>query len=188
MATSTATMTTEEFLALPDDDTERMLIRGELWENSLTTRNFPHSRLNMQVGYVFISWLETQPEPRGVVIGGEARVRIRRDPDTIVGVDVAYISPELAAQTPPDAKLVDGPPTLAVEILSPTDKQEEIIKKIREYLDAGVPLIWLIEPILETITVYRPGAPTRTYSVGDEIDAEPHLPGFRVPVARVFAH
>src|SRR5437899_2012575 len=90
-------MTTEELLAMPDDGVERWLIRGELWEKKMTVRNRVHSRIMASVSYLLLAWLEQQPGPHGQVLCGEAGCRLRRNPDSTVGVDVVYISADLAA-------------------------------------------------------------------------------------------
>jgi Uma2 family endonuclease len=180
-------MTTEELFALPEDGVDRELIRGQLRERPMTKRNRRHSRIEAKVTYVLEAWLERQPGPRGEVVCGEAGFRIRRDPDTTVGIDAAYVSPEVAAETPESPPWFDGPPVLAVEILSPSDEHGEVVEKIREYLDAGVPLVWIIDPDFRTVVVYRPDAEPELFNVRQELSAEPHLPGFRVPVARIFA-
>jgi Uma2 family endonuclease len=188
MATAAANlMTTEEFLALPDDDdVERDLIRGKLYEEPMTKRSRRHARSESRVAQMLNIWLDAQPEPRGEVCSGEIGFRIRSDPDTIVGIDVAYASAELAAATSDDASYFDGPPTLAVEILSPSDRQERIDAKVTSYLDAGVPLVWVVNPRFRTVTVFRPGAEPELFNARQEITAEPHLPGFRVPVVKLF--
>jgi Uma2 family endonuclease len=186
MATTTTLMTAEEFLALPDDGVERMLIRGELWERTMTTRGYPHCRVNARLGHVLLTWRDAQPEPRGEVVVGEARVRIRHDPDTIVGIDLAYISGDLAGRTDPLASFIDGPPVLAVEILSPSDVQEDINAKVLDYLDAGVLLVWVVDPVFRTVMVYRPDTEPELFNNRQDLTAEPHLPGFRVPVAKIF--
>src|SRR5271166_3504265 len=84
------------------------------------------------------NWLDQQPEPRGAVLCGEAGCRLRRDPDTTVGIDVVYISAELAARESDETSLIDGVPVLVVEILSPGDTQEEVDEKIDGYLQAGI--------------------------------------------------
>src|SRR5215211_2404404 len=124
-------MTTEQLLALPDDGKERWLIRGELRERGMTRRNRGHSRVSMKIGYLLRKWMETQPEPRGEILGGEAGVRLRRNPDTTVGVDVAYLSGESARAHPHDDGFFEGVPVLVVEILSPSDKQDEINEKLK---------------------------------------------------------
>ena len=179
-------MTTEELLAVPEDGMDRELIRGQLREKPMTYRNPFHSEVNITVGYLLKLWVKQQPQPRGRVLGGEAGFRIRKDPDTTVGIDVAYISPELAAQTPPKARLVDGIPLLAVEILSPSDQHEDVAEKVQEYLSAGVALVWVIDPIFRTVEVHRPGVEPEQFNARQDLTAEPHLPGFRVAVAEIF--
>src|SRR5690242_1140644 len=91
-------MTTEEFLALPDDGVERWLIRGELREfpggnlqgKAMTVRNRWHSRVMTRMAKFLDNWLDGQPEPRGSVLCGEAGVRLSHDPESVVGVDVVY--------------------------------------------------------------------------------------------------
>ena len=126
-------------------------------------------------------------EPRGSVLGGEAGVRLRRDPDTTVGIDVVYISADLAAHNPSDTTIIDGVPVLAVEILSPNNTVEEIDEKIDQYLEAGVPLVWIVDTRDRTVTIYRPDQEPELVNVRQELSGEPHLPGFRVPVANLFA-
>jgi Uma2 family endonuclease len=180
-------MTTEELLKLPEDDgTERELIRGELRERPMTKRNRIHTAVESMVAYYLNAWRLTQPEPRGRVHSGEAGCILRRNPDTTVGVDVVYLSPQQAAAVPAGTTLIDGPPVLAVEILSPTDRQDEITEKVQEYLTAGVAHVWVIEPIFRTAIVYRPGGVPEPLNETGELTAEPHLPGFRVRVADLF--
>jgi Uma2 family endonuclease len=180
----TPRMTVEEFLALPDDGVERMLIDGVVREVGMTVRNWQHSAILMKLGMVLNLWLRDRPGPRGRVVGGEAGFRLSSG--TLVGIDAAYASPELAAATPASRSYFEGNPTLAVEVLSPSDKQEDIDDKIAAYLASGVPIIWVVQPRFRTITAYRPDAEPRLYTVREEIDAEPHLPGFRADVATIF--
>jgi Uma2 family endonuclease len=194
---ATTLMTTEQFLALPDDGVERWLIRGQLREKpalvgqlrgkKMTVRNRLHSRVLIRVGYLLESWRQGQPAPRGSVLGGEAGVRLTRDPDTTVGIDVVYVSAELAARQPANTTLIDGVPVLAVEILSPNDTQDEINEKIDDYLSAGILLVWIIDPRRRTVTIHRPDHEPELVNVRQELSGEPHLPGFRVPVAELFA-
>jgi Uma2 family endonuclease len=179
-------MTTEELLAIPDDGVERWLIRGQLREQGMTRRNRWHGGVEAKISYFLWAWLRQQPEPHGQVLSGEVGCRLRRNPDTSVGVDVMYISADLADREPEDTSLIDGPPILAVEILSPSDKLEEITEKVDEYLRAGVALVWVVDPHFHTVTVYRPDAAPQMFNVSEELTGEPHLPGFRVAVADIF--
>src|SRR5262245_55737576 len=129
-ALASAPMTTEEMLALPATGVERWLIDGELREKPMTVRNRFHSRLTTRVARFLDVWLDEQPEPRGQVLSGEAGVRLQRDPDRTVGVDVVYVSAEVYARQTDATTLIEGVPVLAVEILSPSENMEEIDEKI----------------------------------------------------------
>ena len=183
-------MTIEEFLALPDnDDVERWLIKGRLIERDrpMSRRSFPHSRTEAKLAYLLNDWLQRQPTPRGAVVSGEAGLRLSSAPASTVGVDVAYISAEQILRTPKNAFLIEGAPVLAVEILSPSDRNDDVTEKITEYLDAGTALVWRVEPALGIVTVFRPDAEPESFNMHGHLTAEPHLPGFRVAVAEIFA-
>jgi Uma2 family endonuclease len=191
MATVATLMTTEEFLALPDDGIERWLIDGQLrefgrTEQPMTVRNRFHSAVLACVCTELELWRRQQPAPRGQVLGGEAGVRLRRDPDTTVGIDVVYVSAEVIVRQTDETTLIDGVPTLVVEILSPNDTIEEIEEKVTTYRRAGVPLIWIVNPYSQTVTVHRAGARPALFNVDQELSGESDLPGLRVPVARLF--
>lgn len=186
MATIAAPLTTEEMLALPDNGVDRWLIAGELRERPMTVRNRFHSRIMACVTTELELWLRQQPSPRGLVLCGEAGCRLRRDPDTTVGIDVVYVSPEVAARQSADTSLIEGVPLLVVEILSPNDTQEQIDDKVDVYLTAGVALAWVIDPHDRAVLIYRPDAELELVNIRQELSGEPHLPGFRVPVARLF--
>jgi Uma2 family endonuclease len=177
-------MTVEEFLALPDDGVERMLIDGVVRELGMTVRNWQHSAILMKLGMWLNLWLKDRPEPHGRVVGGEAGFRLSSG--TLVGIDAAYASPELAVATPEGQAIFEGSPTLAIEILSPSDKQKDIDDKVASYLASDVPHVWVIQPRSRTITAYHPGVEPRFFTASQQIDAEPHLPGFRMPVASLF--
>ena len=182
---STPPMTTEEMLALPEDGVDRELIRGQLREKPMTAHDRWHSRAESRIGTELETWRWARPEPRGEVVSGEAGFRLSRDPDSTVGIDVAYVSAEVAAREP-DAAYFEGPPVLAVEILSPSDTLEDIDEKVELYLEMGVAIVWVVHPRFRTVTVYRPVHDPVMFSGTQELTAEPHLPGFRVTVDRLF--
>jgi Uma2 family endonuclease len=134
------------------------------------------------VTWALQDWLARRPERRGKVHSGEAGFRLSREPETLVGIDVAYASPELVAATDPEARFYDGPPVLAVEILSPSDEQEKVVETVRLYLEAGS-VVWVVDPDFRTVAVHRPGRPVVLFNEKQELEGEDYLPGFRVAVA-----
>ena len=188
--------TEADLLAMPDDGVRRWLVNGKILVVSgpapehaaMTIRNKHHTTVEAQIVFLLKLWLEPQPRPRGRVLTSEVGVRFPGERDTTVGIDTIYISAELAARTTAneDSTIVEGVPTLAVEILSPSDTVENISTKIRTYRRFGVPLVWVIDPDLRTVTVHRPNRSAAPLSDEQELDGGPELPGFRVPVARIF--
>jgi Uma2 family endonuclease len=78
---------------------------------------------------------------------------------------------------------IEGPPDLAVEIISPSDSAEEVHEKALSCLEAGVRLLWVVHPRGRTVTVY---APDRTARVLGN-DGGDVVPGFRLSVQSIFA-
>ena len=197
MATATATpppksagklFTIDDLLAMPDDGVERWLIRGELREKDaeMTKRNRHHAALTARLSQLIGNWIDTQPEPRGEVYDGEAGLYLRRNPDTAVGVDVVYMPPGSAAAQTDLTTMLEGKPTLAIEVLSPSNTEEEVNEKVDDYLAVGVPLVWIVDPHLQTVTVLRPNLPPEMFNTTHTLSADPHMPGFTVPVIKLF--
>ena len=80
----------------------------------------------------------------------------------------------------------DMPPDLAVEVVSRTDTFGTVNLKVKQYLDVGVRMVWLINPDLRTVDVYQPGAPSQRFNAGDTLVGDPVIPGFALPVSDLF--
>jgi Uma2 family endonuclease len=197
MSTAVSPMTTEELLAMPDDGVDRWLIAGELRERPvnlvgvsrerpMTVRNRFHCRATVRLSRFLDCWLDEQPEPRGQILAGEAGIILHRNPDTIVGVDVAYVPADVMVRQTSESTMIDGVPILAAEILSPGDTIEDLHEKIDVYLTWGVAVVWVVDPYDRTVKVYRKDAEPELFNARQELTGEPHLPGFGVPVARLF--
>ena len=179
-------MTVDQFLALPDDGVDRMLLDGELWEmGEMTVRGHLHGEVAANIAFWLVGWNKTQAKPRGKVSVGDAGFRLIRGDDSVVNPDVAYASTELIARTSDEMAYYDGSPVLAVEVNSRSDTQEIISAKIRKYLQAGV-VVWQVDPDFQVVQVHRPGLPVEGFNITQELVGDPYLPGFRVAVADLF--
>lgn len=188
-ATPPRLTTTEEFLRLLDEvpaDVTLELIDGEVREQPMTTRSPRHSMAIARVAQFLANWLDDQADLEGVVVAGEARCRIQRNPDTIIGIDVAYFEGADFVEQADGNRFFDGPPGLAVEVLSPSDTHENVSDRIRLFIETGVPQVWVADPEFRTITVHRPGAEPKLFTAGQALMGEPELPGFACPVERLF--
>jgi Uma2 family endonuclease len=109
------------------------------------------------------------------------------DRATVRVPDVAFVRADRAPQGEARKSFPRLAPDLVVEVLSPSDRASEVVAKLEMYQEAGVPLIWLIDPDNETVTIIAAGQPTRVVKPGDTLDGGDVLPGFTVPVAEIFA-
>ena len=82
-----------------------------------------------------------------------------------------------------DARLT---PERLVEVISPDDRPGEIQAKVREWIEAGVPLVWLLYPRTRTVVVIRSLLDREELTAEDTIDGGDVLPGFSCPVADLF--
>ena len=125
-------------------------------------------------------------ENRLGVVGPEGGFRLSRNPDTVRAPDIAFISRKrLESEGIPEA-FADFPPDLAVEVLSPDDTASEIARKVDEYLAAEVPLVWVVDPGIQKVTVYHSLQDIKVASSGEELDGGEVLPGLRVKVEEIF--
>jgi Uma2 family endonuclease len=90
-------------------------------------------------------------------------------------------------------RFIEGPPTLAVEVRSENDygdaAEREMAAKRADYFEAGTLVVWDVDPIARCVRVFRADAPDQpaTFLSGQEADAEPAVPGWRLAVDRLFA-
>jgi Uma2 family endonuclease len=84
-----------------------------------------------------------------------------------------------------DIGFVEIAPDLAVEVLSPKEPVYKIDQKVVEYLDAGVPLVWVINPGTRRAHVYRHDGSVTLVREHEELSGEVVVPGFRCPPASI---
>ncbi|MFN0180235.1 MAG: Uma2 family endonuclease [Gemmatimonadales bacterium] len=125
---------------------------------------------------------------------GDVRVEtgywLASEPDDVRAPDVSFISIERLLKE----RVINGwgsePPDLAVEVMSPNDRESDIADKVDAYLASGVLRVWVVRPEQKTVTVHRPGGDGHTYRVGDTLtsdDAAFSVEGFALPLAELFA-
>jgi Uma2 family endonuclease len=81
---------------------------------------------------------------------------------------------------------LDVSPDLVFEVKSPSDRWSKMLTKIGEYLQAGVPVVCVLDPETETARLYFADEPEITLEASDELTFPNQLPGFRVPVRALF--
>lgn len=107
-------------------------------------------------------------------------------PNLIRKPDVSFIARERAGAELLAARIVTIAPDLAVEVISPNDEAEDLEIKVRDYLAAGVRLVWLVFPIARLGRVHRIDGTIAGLGEDDHLDGEDVLPGFRVRLGDCF--
>ncbi|MBI4771840.1 MAG: Uma2 family endonuclease [Chloroflexi bacterium] len=174
-------VTGEELLAMGDMGACE-LVEGRIVMMSPT--GFEHGDYEAN----FAESLKTSVRHRqlGKVVSGEVGIYTRRNPDTVRGADVAFISNEQHAQRKKITGYLDVAPELIVEVMSPDDRWSEVKQKLREYFAIGVKLVWVADPADRTVYAYRSLTDVREFTAADTLTGDDVLPGFSVPVASLF--
>ena len=122
----------------------------------------------------------------GRVMTNDTFIVLRRDPDTVRGPDVCFVSYARLPRGP----VPDGPleviPELVIEVRSPSDRWTQVTQKATEYLQAGVSIAIIIDPSTESVTVHRPDARQQIFEREQTLVLEELLPGFTLRVEELF--
>lgn len=182
MSATTKLYTADDLWQMPGDEP------WELWEGEL--RKVPGAGGEASE---LASWIATlvllfvRPRRLGMVTGAGGTYILLHDPQTVVVPDVGYVRLDRLPEGVRPKRYIPIPPDLAVEVRSPSDEPGEIARKVDLYRRAGVPLVWWVDPAHRAVTVHRHGQVVAELHEGDELDGEDVLPGFRLPVAEIFA-
>jgi len=104
--------------------------------------------------------------------------------DTVRGLDIAFVNGERLS-TPPDYTWYEIGPDLAVEVISPSNKIDDIHLKVTQLLNAGARLIWLVHPLTRSVEAHTPDGAT-TLHEDDTLTGGDVLPGFKLRVGDIF--
>lgn len=110
-----------------------------------------------------------------------------RDPDLLRLPDVSFVSRTRIPEEGIPEGFWPGAPDLAVEVVSPNDRAEDVYDKVRDYLAAGTRLVWVLWPKRQAVTAHTADGAIRELGPDDQVDGGDVLPGFRMPVTAFFA-
>jgi Uma2 family endonuclease len=181
-------------LALMDDAVGYELVDGQLRERNVSRVS---SRIGMRIGHMLCA--EVGKSDAGEVYGTDLGYQCFPPESTaeIRKPDASFIRKERLASLRGDVGYMPIPADLIVEVLSPNDLVVEVLspndliyevnEKVEEYLAAGFPLVWVVDPPRKTVMIHRiEGSVTKLHEI-DEITGELALPAFRCRVAELFA-
>jgi Uma2 family endonuclease len=108
------------------------------------------------------------------------------DRETVRVPDVAFVRTERMPQGEARRHFPRLAPDLAMEVLSPTDRASDVLAKVAMCQEAGVPLVWLVDPDAQTVTVLATNLAPATLRPGDALDGGNILPELQIAVADIF--
>jgi len=180
MATVQEITTAEQLFEAPDLG-RCELVRGELV--MMSPAGYEHGVIAGEMyGHLFNFVKQNR---LGVVTAAETGFVIGRDPDTVRAPDVGFIRANRVPRVRTQGYF-QGPPDLAVEVVSPTDRAGEVLAKVQDWLAAGCRTVWVVDPTSQTVSVYRGSHEASLLTVADELTDDDILPGFCLPVAEMF--
>jgi|ERR1041385_218029 Uma2 family endonuclease len=169
-------MTADELLRLPDDGWRHELVRGEL--RKMSPAGAGHGYIAAEIVASLAPFVKQRR--LGRVYAAETGFRISRQPDTVRAPDAAFVRAERVVLT---VKFFEGPPDIAFEVTSPGDTYSEIEEKTRDWLQAGVRAVVIVDPVTKTARVHRS---TSAVTIAEAIELDDIIPGWRLPLADLF--
>ena len=183
MSGTTRLVTAEELEHFPKDDYRYELVEGRL------IRMSPVGVTHGWLVAHFISLLtEHVRSARSGLVLTEVGFRLASSPDTVRAPDVSFIRPERLKERSLPRGFWQGPPDLAVEVLSPDDRPPEITAKIAEYLMRGVSIVLVIDPDERAVWVHRQSRPPILLKDSDLLDLDPLIPQFQCTAREIFGN
>lgn len=182
MSTRVHLKTADELLRMPEDGKLRELIEGELRE--MSPSGHEHGRVTMRFSGPLALYVDQHHF--GAVYAAETGFLLARDPDTVRGPDVAFVNRERLASAPRGRGYFPGAPDLVVEVVSPGDTYSDVEAKVEQWLHAGSRVVVVVNPRNRTLKVHRSITDVTVLTMADTFDGGEVVPGFRLPVARIF--
>jgi Uma2 family endonuclease len=180
-AVETKIYTPDDLLKIPDSNNIE-LVNGELAEK-------PVSALSAFVEIKISTKLENfgNAHQTATVLSSTNGIRcFPDDPNKVRKPDVSVYKSGRFTREHLMAGWVSIAPDIAVEVISHNEEFGEITEKIEEYLAAGVPLVWVIDPENEIAYVHRKDGSVTKLKKGEELSGEDVLPGFTCKLADLF--
>ena len=174
-------ITAEELLLLPETDKQVELVRGEIIETM--PPNAKHGRLAVKIAVRLEIWSE---QGKHGVVGVESGFTLSKNPDVVRSPDVYFIRANRVPPTGVPDTFWHIAPALAVEVVSPSESAADVQEKVRDYLDAGAPLMWVVYPRSQQVVVHTADGVARTFAGDDLLVSSDVLPGFGCTVREIF--
>ena len=180
MATTTQPITAQELLNMPDDGFRYELVRGEL--RKMPPAGHVHGEYAMFIGSSLVAHVKANG--LGKVYAAETGFQL--ESDHVRAPDAAFVRRERAEAVRGTPGFFPGPPDVAVEVISPTDRYTEVEEKVADWLAAGALAVIVIDPRRRTAKVHRSPTDTVLLAEADVLQVDDAIPGWQIPISDIF--
>ena len=174
--------TAEELLRFPRGKQRLELVNGKLYEMALSGGR--HGYISANICAILSSYV--QSTDLGCVFATGTGFTLQHNPDTVRAPDAAFVSQGRLPQEESLDGYLELAPDLAVEVISPNDRPQEVREKVADWLNAGTRLVWVIYPSSRTVTVHRPPSSIEEMGGEDTLDGAEVIPGFSCVLGELF--
>jgi Uma2 family endonuclease len=175
-------MTAEELCRYSNEPYRQELVEGILHEMEPTGGE--HGIVAAQV--IALLLMHVKEHDLGTVFATEVGFHLASDPDTVRAPDAAFVAKARAEAVRPSPGFWPGPPDLAVEVVSPSDRHTEVEGKALHWLAAGTKAVVVLDPPRRSATVYRARDDIRALEDGDTLELGDVVTGFAPLVGDLF--
>lgn len=176
-------LTPEDLLRMPDEGQGFELVGGELREMNVSKES---SRVAGNIHFA-LELFTREKHPGWVFPEGTSFRCFPDEPGRVRRPDTSYIALErMPVETYEDEGHSTAVPDLVVEVVSPNDLSHEVDEKRDEWLAAGVKVVWIVTPGVNTVEIYRKDGGHAFLRSHETLTADRVLPGFSVSVAELF--
>ena len=181
METAVKTWTEEDLMRLPHEGCKCELVDDEV---RLTRAGMEHGLI--AVALMARLHAHTAQHWLGAVCGSNLGCWMKSG--NLLCPDLSFIRAARVPRTDEARqKYFQGAPDLVIEVISPWDRDRRLREKMADYFDSGARLAWVFDTPNKTALVYHRADDARLLRLTDALDGEDVLPGFRLPLAELFA-
>ncbi len=162
-------------------------VRYELDNGRLVAISPPghvHGKIVMRIG----SELRQAGKKQGrcEVSGGESGILLWRNPDRVVGADVVFLHASSLPSKLTKEGYLETIPDLVVEVISKNDTGPYVQRKVDDYLQAGVKIVWVANPESRTLTEHRRDQNPRVFTESEPVVLPDLIPGLQISLKEMF--
>ena len=173
-------VTADELYAMPDDGFRYELVRGELVK--MPPAGAMHGSIESEFNFHLRSYVKSSR--LGEVFGSDTGFQLA--PDHVLAPDASFVSQSRIPASGLPERFFPGAPDLAVEVISPSERERHISEKIDDYLQYGCKMVVVIRPRTRRVEVHTPNRDVQILESGDVLDGGDAVPGWQLPVNDIF--